>query len=138
MQITIPTIPIPKGRPRLSRWGTYTPKRTSDYQSVVQDIARKHYKKPLECPVELCIQFIMPIPKTTSKKLLETIVGSPHTKCTGDIDNLCKNLMDSFNGIVFKDDSQVWKLSAIKVYGNEPMSVIEIIPLEELSNRSCE
>ena len=34
-----------------------------------------------------------------------------------DIDNMFKLLMDSMNGIVFKDDSQVYKLSGEKQIG---------------------
>ena len=35
-EITIPGNPVAKGRPRVSRYGTYTPKKTADFESYVE------------------------------------------------------------------------------------------------------
>ena len=40
-----------------------------------------------------------------------SIILYPRDKRLLDIDNCCKAIMDSMNGIIFDDDQQVWKLS---------------------------
>ena len=35
-EITIPGNPVAKGRPRVSKYGTYTPKKTADFESYVE------------------------------------------------------------------------------------------------------
>jgi Holliday junction resolvase RusA-like endonuclease len=124
----IPFTPVAKGRPRVTRWGTYTPKKTQEYSDTVAAIAILHYKEPISCPCELRLTFVMPIPKSTPKKLLETIVDSPHIK-RPDVDNLIKGVTDPLNGIAYTDDSLIYKLYATKVYGDEPMTIVELLPL---------
>lgn len=82
---------------------------------------------PLECAIEIKMVFVMPIPKSTSKKKREKMVvgETKHTK-KSDLDNLIKNLFDCMNGIVFVDDKQVFKLDAVKVYGEEPRTEITV------------
>lgn len=125
MKISIPHVPVAKGRPRLSRWGTYTPKKTKDYMEFVQEILRQHCREPISRPVELRLTFIMPIPKSTSKKMAERLLDTPHIK-RPDGDNLEKMILDSCNGILFNDDSQIWKCTWEKIYGTEPMTIIEV------------
>lgn len=45
-----------------------------------------------------------------------------------DLDNLAKNCLDACNGILYKDDSQVHKLTLSKIYG-EPGVHITARPL---------
>lgn len=40
-----------------------------------------------------------------------SIILYPRDKRLLDIDNCCKAIMDSMNGIIFDDDQQVWRLS---------------------------
>jgi crossover junction endodeoxyribonuclease RusA len=40
-----------------------------------------------------------------------SIVLYPRNKRLLDIDNVCKAILDSMNGILYTDDQQVWKLS---------------------------
>jgi Holliday junction resolvase RusA-like endonuclease len=124
--MVIPYTPIPKGRPRVTRWGTYTPPRTVEYAKKVADIARKTYDKPISCPCKMTFLFVMPIPTTLSKKKQEELIGKPHTKKTGDIDNLIKGCTDPMNGIVFDDDSLIYSIRAAKIYGIEPKTIIDI------------
>ena len=50
----------------------------------------------------------MPIPKSTPKKLMRSMVNGviAHTK-KPDIDNLCKFVMDSLSGLLWQDDNQI-------------------------------
>ena len=48
-----------------------------------------------------------------------------------DCDNIAKIILDSLNGIAFKDDNQVSKLEVNKVYGTEDKVEVEIIYLDK-------
>ena len=57
------------------------------------------------------------IPKSWTKQRrrrlrLEILPGKP------DIDNIAKIVLDSFNGVVFEDDAQVYDLKVSKTYGD--------------------
>lgn len=80
---------------------------------------------PLCCPIELHLQFHMPIPKSLSKKKQLALEGKPHTKHI-DLDNLCKFVLDAANNILYKDDSMVYSISAQKTYNKEPKTIITI------------
>ncbi len=71
------------------------------------------------------------IPKSTSKKrrkLKNERVIRPIVK--PDIDNYTKGILDSLNGIVWKDDSQVVSLIANKYYSDNPRVEIQIKEVE--------
>jgi len=78
-----------------------------------------------EGPVKIEFEFLMPIPRSLSKKKTEEIVGGPHIK-RPDIDNCIKFYCDVCNGLLYKDDSQVYNISAIKRYSDEPKTVIKV------------
>jgi len=46
-----------------------------------------------------------------SKYVEVSIILFPRDKRLLDIDNCCKAILDSMNGIMFDDDQQVWKLT---------------------------
>ena len=77
------------------------------------------------------VTFVMPIPKSFSKKkralALERKVWPTKRP---DNDNMMKFLMDCFNGILFKDDSQAVIQNSAKVYGVVPKTVIKVFCLE--------
>lgn len=128
--------PVPKGRPRFVRRGsfisTYTPKTTKDYEDKVREAARIAMgpEKPLETPVSVYLYIRLPIPASYSKKRseacrqgLELPIKKP------DIDNSAKAVLDGMNGIVYQDDAQIVSLHIKKMYG-EPS--VEIAVSEEI------
>jgi Holliday junction resolvase RusA-like endonuclease len=130
VEFFIPITPIPKGRPRFSGRGgfvrSYTPAKTRDYEKQIADFAREHFQEPLQGPLAVSLTFTMPIPSSTSKKLAQSLVNSPHTK-KPDVDNLCKSLLDGLlQAGAFNDDSQIWELTARKVYGLNPGVLVRI------------
>ena len=60
-KITIPGNPIAKGRPRVGKYGTYTPKKTADFESYVEYCWAAEYGnlKPSDKPLEVGIVFYM-------------------------------------------------------------------------------
>ena len=67
---TVPGVPQGKGRPRVTRNGTFTPKKTRDYEKKVRDcyIAQGGQMFPDDTPLFASITAIFPIPSSLSKK----------------------------------------------------------------------
>ena len=131
LNFTIPGIPQSKKRPRFSRFKGKV--RTYDSQSEEKETARWQLKSRMvgkelfkDC-IEVSLKFFLPIPKSTSKKVkkLMSTDNIPHIK-KPDIDNFCKAILDYMNGIVYVDDSQIYKLTAIKLYSENPRTEIVI------------
>ncbi len=114
IQFRIDGVPIPKGRPKFSRRGpyvkTYTPKKTQTWEDFIrwQSLPYKP-PNPHDGPVEMSLTFYLPRPKSLPKKVVI------HQK-KPDIDNLTKCVSDATEGIFFKNDSQIFRLSIEKVY----------------------
>lgn len=131
------TNPVGKGRPKFRRVGnfvqTYSPKKTVTQEQEIANVAKAAMGKeePLETPITVCIYFRMPIPKSYSKKLTKDCLDGleRHLK-KPDLDNMAKLVLDSLNGIVYKDDSQITNLHLRKVYAETP--AIEVIVAEDL------
>ena len=109
----IPGRPVPCPRPRVSRKGTYYPKRYTDWlngaKALLRDACvRQNKGKVLEGDVVVAVTFSGARPNS-------------------DIDNLCKAVLDAAQGSVFKDDRQVTILEAEKFkHDKEKYTHVEI------------
>lgn len=128
-EFEVPGKIIGKGRPRLNTYtGTvYTPTRTKDYESLVQQYFLLKYPKfkPFEGRVKVEISALFEIPKSTKKADKELMLQNkinPTKK--PDIDNIVKIILDSMNGVAFKDDIQITKLDVEKMYA--PQEIIKV------------
>ena len=131
IEFTIPGIPIAKKRPRFARRGkfvtTYNDQQTEEGRwllSAREAFRREGLNEPLNVPVTLKMVFYMPIPASVSKKqraLME--LNQAHTK-KPDIDNLLKFSLDCLNGELFRDDSLVYAIRAVKRYAAIPITFI--------------
>lgn len=124
IEFTVPGRPVPMARPRVTAHGTYTPKRCRDYKTAVAIAAKAAMqgKEPMEGALSCDIQLWYAVPKsyTQGKKLAaQHNIIRPIGRNSGDADNHAKAIMDACTGIVWRDDSQVVKLSVMKLYGNE-------------------
>lgn len=126
--------PVAKARPRLSKFGyTYTPEKTVNYENLVKYTFQSEFPnhKPFEGYIEANITAVFDIPKSYSKKktkeLLETHNNYNHKP---DCDNLAKIILDSLNGIAYKDDSQVTVLHINKEYGEQAKVIVELKEIE--------
>lgn len=128
-QLTIDGVPVAKGRPRLGRYGTYTPKKTQEYEEYVKMcwFAKYGGVQPSEQSLEVNIVFYLPIPKSVNKKQRAEMLDGKikHTK-KPDIDNLIKSVLDALNGIAYSDDSKIIKVAAEKQYSEKPRTEIQI------------
>jgi Holliday junction resolvase RusA-like endonuclease len=69
------------------------------------------------------VLFLIPMPKSWSKKKKGEMIGKPH-KQKPDLDNLIKALGDA----VYKDDSVIWNITATKRWWDTGMISIEKAP----------
>jgi Holliday junction resolvase RusA-like endonuclease len=122
--------PVAKARPRLNKFGyTYTPEKTVNYENLVRYTFQSEFPnhKPFEEVIEASITAIFEVPKSYSKKktkeLLETHNNYNHKP---DLDNIAKIILDSLNGIAYRDDSQVTILHLNKEYGEQAKVVVEL------------
>ena len=133
MQITfkVDGNPHGKGRPRFARMGgfvkTYTDAKTKSYEELVALSAQQAMgaSEPLKTPLDAFIYISLPIPMSYSKKRKEACLnGLEKPTKKPDIDNVCKGILDSLNGIVYKDDTQIVSLHCTKVYGEPFVEVL--------------
>ena len=110
-----------KARPRVNTYTckAYTPENTKDYEMLIKQYFKIKYPRyvALENRIKVTINAYFKVPKTTTKKdiaLIEEGKLSPTKK--PDIDNIVKIILDSLNGIAFKDDNQITKIEVEKLY----------------------
>jgi Holliday junction resolvase RusA-like endonuclease len=127
VKIIVPGDPVAKGRPRVGKWGTYTPTKTVNYETLVKELFIISGQGKEDGELKALIDAYFPILKSTSKKntklMLEGIIR--HTK-KPDADNIGKICLDALNKLAFDDDSQIVDLRVRKFYSDNPRVEIEI------------
>lgn len=128
-EFVIHAAPVGKARPRVTSHGTYTPKKTKDYEQRV----RNEYG--LQCrdkyfgghPLTVYITAYYPIPKSASKSKREKMLkGLIRPTVKPDNDNVEKAVCDALNGIAWHDDAQIVDSHCRKWYGEEPCVRVKI------------
>ena len=120
--------PIGKGRPRLGKYGTYTPTKTANYETLVKWTFANEFKnfKPIEGAVKAKITAVFTVPKSYSKKKrAEALTRIDYTH-KPYCDNIAKIILDSLNGLAYIDDSQVSCLLVFKNYGEQEKVIVEL------------
>lgn len=128
IKLTIPGEPVAKARPRVTKWGSYTPEKTKNYETLVKELfITQHGQVILEGELAVNIKAYFSIPKSTSKKkseLMQQLKIRPTKK--PDLDNIMKAVTDALNGLAYKDDSQIVQASISKYYSGNPRIELEI------------
>ena len=119
--------PRGKARPRINTFTkrAYTPTKTKIYEDVTKWRFKERYKDfvPLEGALEAEITAIFEVPKSYSKKKKAELLGTEYTH-RPDVDNISKIILDSLNGLAYKDDSQISKLIVTKEYGEQAKVIV--------------
>lgn len=99
--------PVPKGRPRMTRYGrVFTPQTTLNAEAV---IAQAWDGPRYEGLVEVECVF-----STEGTEVIVRPIDGDQSKLRGDLDNYVKLLMDGLNGVAWLDDKQVKVVRAEK------------------------
>ncbi|AQU06087.1 RusA family crossover junction endodeoxyribonuclease [Dehalococcoides mccartyi] len=106
--------PVAKGRPRLGRFGAYTPDKTINAEAYIRyTLVQEFHEPPFGTgqPLKLTAVFYRQRPASAAKRVIQ-----PVTK--PDIDNYLKLLCDACNGVLWADDSQITSIQGTKRFGN--------------------
>jgi Holliday junction resolvase RusA-like endonuclease len=123
MKFIIPGEPKGKGRPRVTKTGhAFTPKDTLEYENwVKQCYVNCEDRKLLDGQIYAKIDCYFSIPKSATIKKSNMMRQNIIRPCKKpDVDNVCKSILDSLNGIAYKDDSQIVDCLIRKWYADEP------------------
>jgi Holliday junction resolvase RusA-like endonuclease len=106
----------PMGAVRMTRRGKFVDdaaQRYLQYKTIISLEARKHFKEPMNGPIEVRVVFFMQPPKKLPK-------GRTKPTVKPDIDNMIKGIFDALNKIAWNDDAQVISVISQKHYYEEP------------------
>lgn len=99
--MTVYATPKPKARAQITNRGNYTPDKAAEYEQLLARHAlvamRAAGLSVMTGPVEMALIFGLP------------------AASRGDLDNYVKAVCDGLNGVVYVDDRQVQKTSAVKL-----------------------
>jgi Holliday junction resolvase RusA-like endonuclease len=133
IKLIIPGEPCAKGRPRLGKFGTYTPTKTINAETLVKELyIIGNYSKQLEGQLEMTVKAYFKIPKSKSNKIAcQMSMGAIRPTSRPDGDNLLKLYSDALNGLAYHDDSQIVSATVEKWYSIEPRVEIEVEEVRE-------
>lgn len=139
-QFTIPGPPKGKGRPRVTVRGNYahayTPSETVEYENYVKLMWRQQCRDAfLDGAIKAEIIAYFSVPASASRRrAVMMLEGKIRYTKKIDCDNLAKAILDSLNGIAYKDDSQVCELSVRKLYGEVPKVIVLLTELDNMGS----
>lgn len=94
----------PKGRPRFNGRTAFTDPKTREFERTVKALFKTMCSEPFEGPIEVRLDCFFAKPKTTA-------FSYPPR---GDCDNMFKSVADAGNDVLWKDDSQIIRLTCSK------------------------
>ena len=139
ISFVIPGEPVAQGRPRFRviprKDGgkpmvmAYDPKKSKDFKAKVAKLAKVRMGriKMLEGPLKLMVDVWFACPKS-DHRTRSPVPARYHTK-KPDLSNVVKGVEDAMEGIVYKNDSQIYQSSSCKhiaAQGVDPYFVVQI------------
>ena len=108
--VFIPGRPAPQGSKRHLGNGIMveSSKAVKPWRVDVAWAVRAHFPAPMDGPVRLELEFVMPRPKSAPKRSTPPAIKRP------DVDKLARAVLDAITGVVVADDSQIVELVASK------------------------
>ena len=111
--------------------GHYTPEKTRTYEGMIRTAAMQEVgnRPPLDEPVEFVLRAVFPVPASWSeRKRQQAITGEIRPGKKPDLDNIAKAWNDSLNGVVYRDDSLICRMTLEKRYGPQALVVVMVRP----------
>jgi len=94
------------------------------WEQTIRAAAQAHAEAYTTGPVRVRLCFALPRPQRLSRQASRSHVKRP------DVDKLARAALDALTGVLWKDDSQVCSLTAIKTYARPdeaPHVIIQVI-----------
>lgn len=154
--------PVGKGRPRFrvvsprkgaSFVSVYSEQSTVKYENALkaEGIKAMYGRAPIDGPLALVVAVYLVVPQSWSaKKQASAISGDIMPTSGGDLDNFIK-VVDGLNyhpprwkgdrekrPIIWKNDSQIVSIQALKFYSNEPRLEISVYPWDDVGPKEPE
>jgi Holliday junction resolvase RusA-like endonuclease len=136
--VTINLVGVPQGKGRARAFlraghiSHYTPEKTRTYEGMIRSAAMDAIgnKPPFDEPVEFVMRAIFPVPASWStKKRTAALTGMLKPGKKPDLDNIAKAWNDALNGVVYRDDSLICRMTLDKRYGPQALVVVTVRPL---------
>lgn len=135
--ITLHGEPVPASRPRVTRRGTFNPKRYTDWKRGAARRCRASWGRTpsVKTAVAVMVELVLPRPKDMPKKGIHRDYWHPTEDyilpLRGDLDNFAKAALDALQqGGVIADDRQVVELTVTKYAGSQPGVTITLSLVE--------
>lgn len=125
LTIEVCHIPIGKGRPRVTRHGTYTPTSEDEEALALKLRLKMGNRIPFTGPIGVRIICFLPKPKRPTHPVYPIVKP--------DLDNLLKHIWDASNGILWDDDKSICHVEGSKQYAagaGRPGYYIEVWRME--------
>jgi len=127
IKLIIPGEPIAKGRPRVCKFGTFTPVKSVNYETLIKELFIISKQEQEQGMLSATIKCYFTIPNSAGKKkILGIESGLIRPTKRPDTDNLAKICLDALNGLAYKDDSWIVDLYVSKYYSRTPRVEITI------------
>ncbi|MBR1328820.1 RusA family crossover junction endodeoxyribonuclease [Bradyrhizobium ottawaense] len=134
--ITLAGPPQGKGRARAflrgGHIGHYTPEKTRSYEGMIRTVAMDQMagKIPFDEPVEFVLRAVFTAPASWSnRKRTQAYTGEIKPGKKPDLDNIAKAWNDALNGVVYRDDSLICRMTLDKRYGPQSLVVVTVRPM---------
>lgn len=128
--------PVPQLRPRTSARGghvrVYDPPKVKQFKSILHNLVTEQYDKPpMTGALSVSLLFYRPIQRSLSNIERQRRLSNQHKPTVKpDVDNYIKSTLDSLNGVLWEDDSQIVKLTAEKRYAEKGKIIITVTQLD--------
>jgi len=112
--------------------GHHTPERTTTYEGMIRTAAMQELGNcpAFDCPVEITLRAIFPVPASWSeRKRQKAITGEIKPGKKPDLDNIAKAWNDALNGVVYRDDSLICRMTLDKRYGPQALVAVTVKPI---------
>lgn len=124
MEYKFPINPIAASRPRVSKFGAYFTGPYKKFRSaaamVINQVLGRNFT-PLNTKLAVDIRCYVTRPKSTKLEYPRA-----------DVDNYSKSILDSLNGKLWDDDSQIWALFISKEWADQGEEGYFIVSVEEI------
>lgn len=125
--VHIPGEPQGKGRARVGKIAghvrMFTPAKTVAYEGLIAHAAAQVMQgsPPWTSPVALHVDIVHGVPPSWSRRKRESALrGELVPTRIPDADNVIKAIGDGCNGVIWRDDRQIVRLSVVRRFGERP------------------